>query len=331
MTDAAGADPGSADSTEAERAGSAAPVATTGAAGSARVFSAAVWASAARFLRNTRYPSTLTTISPAASTSSQRPKPEEWGVALATASGAGDNTRGAGSELRAGGAEESAAGGASESMDDAAIGGVEGAALGAGGAVLGGGGAAIGAGGGGGADGAATGAGGLEEARSGGSENAALGIGGGAESRFPPGRGVESRSRLTGGLGAGKPIKVAERGRMGRTLLSCSAFASGGAWEAVGEVSGSGSGASKGAAEAIGEVSGSAEACGDERAGGGVSGSDSATGAVSATRIGCNMTRVTSLESSPQSVSISSVDGGVDGSVPGASLVGRGGTVDDSP
>jgi hypothetical protein len=127
-----------------------------------------------------------------------------------------------------------------------------------------------------------------------------------------------------GGLGAGRPIKVAARGRMGRTLPSGCAFASGGRTDAVGEVAGSGGGAT----EAVGEVGGS----------------EPTAECVNCTRIGCCITRVTSFESSaaqsgavalessaPQSVSMSSVDGGVDGSAAGASLVGRGGTEDDNP
>jgi len=102
---------------------------------------------------------------------------------------------------------------------------------------------------------------------------------------------------------------------MGRTLPARSAFGSGASTEAVGEVVGSGVGGSTGATDAVGDA-----------------GSGGALSAVAGSSIGCSMTRVTSLESSaPQSVSISSVDGGVDGSEPGASLVDRGGTEDDCP
>lgn len=112
-----------------------------------------------------------------------------------------------------------------------------------------------------------------------------------------------------------------------RTLLSGSAFASAGGGDAVGVVFNSGVGSSGGATEARGEVWASGSG-----------------GGVSWTRSGCCMTRVTSLESSatqsgaasldpssPQSVSISSVDGGVDGNTAGALLVRRGGTEDDKP
>jgi hypothetical protein len=95
--------------------------------------------------------------------------------------------------------------------------------------------------------------------------------------------------------------------------------AAGGACDAVGEVMASAAGGASGACDAVlGEVAGSAGAA--------------AASPAACTRIGCSITRVTSLESStPQSVSISSVDGGVEGSVAGALLVGRGGTEDDCP
>ena len=143
----------------------------------------------------------------------------------------------------------------------------------------------------------------------------------------------------------------------------------GGACEAVGEVMASGAGETGGACEAVGEVmasgaaGGACDAVGEvmtsargrwrlrcsgrgdglgrgggewrlRRGVGEVAGSAAvaAAGPAACTRIGCSMTRVTSLESStPQSVSISSVDGGVEGSVAGALLVGRGGTEDDCP
>ena len=100
---------------------------------------------------------------------------------------------------------------------------------------------------------------------------------------------------------------------MGR-VPSCGSATSSGTADVVGEVTGSAGGGSSGAGEAVGEVGGSGNAA----------------AAVTCSSIGCSMTRVTSLESSaPQSVSMSSVDGGVDGSGTGASLVRPGGTEDD--
>lgn len=174
-----------------------------------------------------------------------------------------------------------------------------------------------GGGGGGGTDGGRTG-----------SENAALGIGGGAESRLS-GPDGSSLSTESGRVGAGRPIKVGACGRMlsTRPPRSASASASGGCGAAWGEVSLSDVGRGCGATDATGEV--------------GRSGS--AGGGVNTTRSGLSITWVTSFESSPgqsgaaslessapQSVSISSVMGGVDGRLAGASLARRGGTEDDT-
>ena len=202
--------------------------------------------------------------------------------------------------------------------------------------------------GGGGADGLRL-AGGLD----GGAENAELGIGGGVDSRFS---GDEpSRDRAAGGVGGGRPIKVGARGRiMGRAPSSPSAgdSAVSGATEAVGEVgrldagdagdagdsASAGDSAVSGATEAVGEVGrsdaggsgGTSDAVGDVGRSDGAS--DLLRNAAAGMRIGCCITRVTSLESSaPQSVSMSSVDGGIDGSEVGESLVRRGGTEDGCP
>jgi len=116
-------------------------------------------------------------------------------------------------------------------------------------------------------------------------------------------------------MGGGRPIKVGAWGRMLCTLLSRAGSASGGFGEAESAVFVSAASSAVGATDAVGDVGRS----------------ESATGAVNWTRSGCCITRVTSLESSPQSVSISSVTGGVDGNTAGASLVRRGGTEDDNP
>jgi hypothetical protein len=259
---------------------------------------------------------------------------------LAASCGVADRTRGA-TELCAGGADGRAAGGvdgaAVGGVDGAATGGVDGAATGGvDGAAVGGGGedgsvtgvaSADGAGmGGGGADGGVIGGGAADgDARGGGgTEYAALGMGGGAESR----ESSALSEPLTERVGAGNPIKVSARGRMARTLPSGSALARAGVGEAVGEVAGSSRLSSGVLSEEIAELGAS----------------EPAFEWVNCTRNGCCMTRVTSFESSaaqsgaaslessaPQSVSMSSVDGGVDGRIAGASLVGRGGTEDDNP
>lgn len=170
-----------------------------------------------------------------------------------------------------------------------------------------------------------------------GSEYAALGIGGGVESRCSGSEGSLSSASSLGGVGTGKPIKVAAMGRMlGRPV--------------PGSPAGSGVGSGGGAADALSASPGSGVdsgvgAGGAADASGAVGGSEGARG-VNDTRSGCSMTCVTSFESSkgfwalcalcvsetsPQSVSISSVDGGVDGSMAGASLARRGGTEDDRP
>ena len=199
--------------------------------------------------------------------------------------------------------------------------------------AIGGGGADGEAIGGGGADGRAIGGGAAEgDARGGGgAEYAALGIAGGLESRFSAASGADSRSSVAGGIGEGKPIKVWERWRIGGTLPSRASVFSAGGGEANGDVVPS-AGGSSGATEAVGEVAASAKGgSGDSSQ---AEGSDCAAaaraGRTADTSMGCCMTRVTSLVSS-QSVSMSSVDGGVDGSAAGASLVRRGGTEDDRP
>lgn len=208
-----------------------------------------------------------------------------------TASGVADETRGAGTELCATGAEACATG--------VGGGGTEGAATGGGG--------------GGGAEGARTG-----------SEYAALGIGGGVESRWSAAEATES-SVPSGGVGAGKPIKVAACERM-LGMPGSDPGSGAGADSTACAITGSGAGSSGGAG-------GTTEAAAE---GGG---SDAGRG-VNDTRSGWSMTCVTSFESSkpfwesapsPQSVSISSVDGGMDGSIDGLSLVRRGGTEDDRP
>jgi len=131
-----------------------------------------------------------------------------------------------------------------------------------------------------------------------------------------------------------QPIKVAAMGRMlGRpapaSRSGSGVSSGGGGTDAARALAGSGAGSGVHAAGA----GGAADAIG---AGGG---SEAARG-VKDTRSGLSITCVTSFESSkllwiseasPQSVSISSVDGGVDGSMSGASLVRRGGTEDDRP
>jgi hypothetical protein len=183
--------------------------------------------------------------------------------------------------------------------------------------------------GGGGAEGGAIGGGAAEGDASGGggTEYAALGIGGGADSRASSAA-LESWVSGAGGVGGGRPINVVARGRMGGSPPSDSPLASGGGGDALGDVAGL--------------DAASAEALTEEMGGGG--GSDPVPEGVNCTRIGCCMTRVTSFESSathsgavslessaPQSVSISSVDGGVDGRIDGASLALGGGTEDDNP
>ena len=151
------------------------------------------------------------------------------------ASGVADDTGDAGTELRGGGAAGRTEGG-----------GTEGAAIAAAGA-----------------DGGAIGGGGAEGGRIG-SEYAALGIGGGVESRCSGSASRDASSSLgsLGGVGMGKPIKVAACGRMLGMLGSGSDFGSGGGGSDAARAvtgGGTGSGGSVGGATAVIGAAGGSE------------------------------------------------------------------------